>query len=226
MKLKHTVRMLVSVSMLLWSSASLAGPGAVYGPGDLRDGWFMRDWLLCGPFPNPSRGSGTTHVHDNHCAGFFRDYLAASGGESKAHPQAGDVVAAPGVESRAWSLYTAPHDPGMLQFRVRERVAHAYGDVVWMNQLMTPCDDMVAYAACEIHCDKDENRLFGLGTDDGVRLWLNGPRGVAIPRDAQHRARRRLHPPPAPQGRKPTAAEDRQRLRRMGIPDAPASVMR
>src|SRR5690606_915132 len=51
------------------------------------------------------------------------------------------------------------------------RAAH---DIINLAQVLGPKDSAVAYAAATIESSDGQPRLAGLGSDDGVRVWLNG----------------------------------------------------
>ena len=145
----------VLLAALLVGSAA-ASDGAVYTEDRLVDGEFMRDWLLCGPFPNPLSDGSTEYFHDERCVGFFKDYLAPVGGEKGVKPAAGLEVPGPGGKARTWFAYHSPRNN------------------VELGEVLKPSTGQAAYAACRIESPKDQARLFGLGSNDGVRVWLNG----------------------------------------------------
>lgn len=129
----------------------------VYDAEGLRDGEFLRGWLLCGPFPNPGKTDTTgACIHDETCSGFFTDYLAPSGGESSVAPQADFQVVGPDQKTRRWNGVST------------------LGGRVYLDEYLSPSEFQTGYAACWINATKDEDRLFGVGGDDGMRIWVNG----------------------------------------------------
>jgi ABC-type transport system involved in multi-copper enzyme maturation permease subunit/pimeloyl-ACP methyl ester carboxylesterase len=108
---------------------------------------FITQWLICGPFPNP----------DN--AGRNIDYLTTAGGEAQIRPKAG--MAHPN---------TAVPD-GVVKWQ--EASAYAYGLLDFM-QLPLPHERVVAYAFCYIKAPQAMDVILKLGSDDGVKVWLNG----------------------------------------------------
>jgi len=53
---------------------------------------FIKDWLICGPFPNPPNkeaapGERNVHDHTPPCVGLDTDHLVEHGGESKSVPR-------------------------------------------------------------------------------------------------------------------------------------------
>jgi peptidoglycan/xylan/chitin deacetylase (PgdA/CDA1 family) len=113
---------------------------------------FVRDWLLCGPFPNP----GDRPVKK----GFDIDYLATGGGEAKITPVKNSEVSWNGKKI-TWQFYHSPEDRvDLFQFPP--------------IKALTNYSDIVAYAACTLISDRDLDLLLGIGSDDGYKLYLNG----------------------------------------------------
>jgi hypothetical protein len=114
---------------------------------------FLQDWLLCGPFP------AVTEAHPDIDAirlpGMYTDFLQATGGESAAQPVAGQSVAFPGG-SNIW-------------------VHHRSSEIeINLDTAVTPTDRVVAYAYREIPSPQPVVCILALGSNDGVRAWLNG----------------------------------------------------
>lgn len=129
----------------------------VYPAAALEDGSFMRDWILCGPFPNPlAEGTVDEYLHDQACTGFFTDYLAAIGGETGCAPQDRLEVPGPDNHYRRWNAI------------------HALGDRIYFDDFLSPAAGQTGYAACWIDAEKQEDRLVSVGSDDGIRIWVNG----------------------------------------------------
>ena len=87
--------------------------------------------------------------------GYQQDLLQAAGGESEVQAREGESIAARGG-AYSWKLYVSQGDAVDL--------ADALGDEEFA----------VAYAAAEIQSPADQSLLVGLGSDDAVRVWLNG----------------------------------------------------
>lgn len=129
----------------------------VYEADKLRDGEFLRGWLLCGPFPNPGTTDSTGACrHDRTCTGFFTDYLAPAGGELGIAPQDELQVLGPDLKTRRWTAVST------------------LGGRVYFDEYMSPPEFQTGYAACWINAALDADRLFGVGGDDGMRIWVNG----------------------------------------------------
>ena len=129
---------------------------------------FVRDWLVCGPFPNYLKGDG--HL------GFETDFLD---GESWVKPRAGDARKVP-FEADLSALVTqigGVNEWGFKETRVFDaawRELHAEKGVVSLNRRFMPIDDhFVAYAACYVDSPRDLGCLLFCGSDDDSRVWVN-----------------------------------------------------
>ena len=117
---------------------------------------FIRSWLLCGPFPNELADGGVYEKFDNKMLGYYKDFLKPIGGENNINPSEGLEFTSDTGEKYAWQLYDSPDD--YINF------TSVYDD----NQAK------VCYAACILTSDSDREALMGLGSNDGVKAWLNG----------------------------------------------------
>jgi dienelactone hydrolase len=121
-------------------------------PEELRPLWqrapdgYIRQWRVLGEFPNPER------------SGLDIDYLAAVGGEAGVRPRAGMRVARAGRPDAVWTEYRSS------------------SDVIDLSQAMVgrSVTDAVGYAYTTIESARDQAVFLSLGSDDGVRVWLNG----------------------------------------------------
>ena len=131
-------------------------------------GEFLRDWLLCGPFP--LRAVAETDPDFEHLPGFETDFLEAHGGETNLQVEEGQVETFEGG-SVAWFKHTA-----------EEYAAN-------LDTAVSNSEFVLAYGYCEIEAPEDRVCLLALGTNDGGRLWLNGeeiwnyPRGRGLKAD-------------------------------------------
>lgn len=112
---------------------------------------FIRSWLLCGPFPNPSGGRSNSVHHTQ----FDVDFLQAVGGEENPWIHEGLVVVYPGG-SATWRLY-------------KEK-----GHFIDLDSAISEKEALLAYAYCEIESSCTQACFLGWGSNDGGRLWLNG----------------------------------------------------
>lgn len=113
---------------------------------------FIRTWLLYGPFPN----SHPKDINAEAMEGYNTDYLQPIGGESGVRPQEGLAFTASDGKEYRWQRYTSP--TGRINF------ASIYKKSRYV----------VTYAACEIISDQDKEILLGFGSDDGMKVWMNG----------------------------------------------------
>jgi hypothetical protein len=122
----------------------------------LQKGKWLQSWLLCGPFPNKLAEGVTEYHHDKTTLGFYVDHLHEIGGETKVKPRNGLDVKSENGHKVSWKLYNAPND---------------YIDLISVYE---QDQRVVAYGACEIISDSDQEVVLTLGSNDGIRAWLNG----------------------------------------------------
>ena len=123
---------------------------------DVNSREFIRTWLLCGPFPNPLPEGVEEYAHDETCLGYYTDYLEPVGGETGVTPAQSETVATPDGVHHEWTLYNSPQD---------------YID---LTKVYEQNQQVVAYAACGLVSDSDREILLGLGSNDGIKAWLDG----------------------------------------------------
>jgi len=117
---------------------------------------FIKDWLIAGPFPNCEDCSTINYHHDKRCKGFYTDYLKSIGGEKEAIPTAGMKVKYPEKNiERTWLKI------------------HSKEDKIHLTDL-DPKDMVVAYAFCQIESPKDQKSILSVGSNDGLKVFLNG----------------------------------------------------
>jgi len=117
---------------------------------------FMTRWLVCGPFPVLD-GEGTAPDEAAQKKAFDVDFLAEHGGEAQIQPAPGLTHHWHGSECR-WQP-TAGAKEGVDLVAVCGRKEYA-----------------VAYAWAEIELSAPQTLLLGIGSDDAVKVWLNGER--------------------------------------------------
>ena len=120
----------------------------------LRDNGTIPLWLVAGPFPNGNAGG-----HGEGCFGYFKDYLLSSGSEAQAKPQQDEIVQIEDGRTLLWKAAFSDEN-GVLDY-VK----------IFKNDKNTPA---VAYAFCQLNSVKSQTVRLNIGSDDGVRLWLNG----------------------------------------------------
>lgn len=119
---------------------------------------FIRTWFLCGVFPNPPHGEGQEYDHTPPCVGLDTDYLVEHGGETNIQPVEGILHKRPDGTKAQWFEYTSPNDT--IDF------VEAFA--------VQPVINVVAYAYTTINSEVAGKAVLALGSDDGVRVWLNG----------------------------------------------------
>ncbi len=152
-------RMAAGKFMILLGVSSVIQLQAVYAQiptinVDSRD--FIRDWLLCGPFPNPLPDGVLKYNHDQTCLGYYTDYLQPIGGEGGVQPKANRAFIGLDGKRHTW------------------RRVNATSNYVDLYSLVEPNQEVVIYAACKLKSDSAQDILFGFGSNDGIKAWLNG----------------------------------------------------
>jgi CubicO group peptidase (beta-lactamase class C family) len=138
---------------LLLSAASLsAGEPAVYT--GLKPNEFMRNWLVLTPLPVSAERSGEP-AEEVQKRAFAEDSLAALGAEAKARPRSG-LKETLGKWQGEWKSITSPRD------------------VIELKTGSSPSDFAIAYAWAEIEWPQKTKGVLALGSDDALKVWLNG----------------------------------------------------
>ena len=118
---------------------------------------FIKDWLLCGPFPNCEDCSLIDYKHGQNCKGFYTDYLTSLGGEKQVLPTEGSIVSIPERKiERTWFAY------------------HSESDLIPLNDILEPNDMVIAYAFCRVNSPKTQKSILSVGSNDGIQVFLNG----------------------------------------------------
>ncbi len=120
----------------------------------LEPGVFMTRWLVCGPFPvfddeeKPQDKAGPIRA-------FGRDFLTQHGGEKKIEP----------------TLQMA-HQSGGKEYPWQPLASE--GNLINLSGLYGPKEFVLAYAWAKIEMNETRAGLLGIGSDDAVKVWLNG----------------------------------------------------
>ncbi|MBK1877805.1 alpha/beta hydrolase [Pelagicoccus mobilis] len=149
-------------SLLILASSTTAFPQA-FSDGnvvhELNARGFIKNWIIAGPFPSPQLESplpdGSSHL------GFYNDYLASIGGE----------------ENSALTLDTELTYTNEKNETVPVRPQHVHSSsngIVDLDSLFAQPDNVMAYAFCEVYSDKNQEAMISLGSDDAIKVWLNG----------------------------------------------------
>ncbi|HWW02370.1 MAG TPA: serine hydrolase [Candidatus Acidoferrum sp.] len=138
---------------LLLSGASLsASDPATYA--GLKPDEFMRNWLVLKPFPVSADKSGEPSQEIQKTA-FAEDLLKSQDGEANARPRAG-LKQTFGERELEW------------------KSVKSGSDVIDLKAGSSPSDYAIAYAWAEIELPEKIKGVLGLGSDDAVKVWLNG----------------------------------------------------
>ncbi len=116
---------------------------------DLQAGDFMRTWLILGPIPVSD--SDTKPDEDTQQKVFAIDLPV----EARNHPVTGSTHQIKDNEY-TWQL------------------VQSESNIVDLIEVYGQKDFVIAYAWAEINMPKSTTALLGIGSDDGVKVWLNG----------------------------------------------------
>jgi hypothetical protein len=116
------------------------------------------DWLTCGTFPNPLHSKQVAWGESVPDSGLYVDYLKDRGGEEQIEPEVGWVHHSEEVEGKRvrWTRY-----------QLDQR------GFVDMRHTLFPNKHVVGYAFCRIFSDREGWATLNVGSDDGMRIWLN-----------------------------------------------------
>lgn len=123
---------------------------------DVRSREFIRTWLVCGPFANALAPGVSEYRHDETTLGYYIDWLAPIDGEEEVRPEEGLAFTGPDGANYAWRRWTSP------------------GDELDFTKVYERHEKVVAYAACRLVSEIDRDVVLCLGSNDGVKAWLNG----------------------------------------------------
>lgn len=135
---------------------------ALPAPIDLRlnsqalQGDFLNEWLICGPFSNVQTGPKTIRHHEGNCSGWDKDYLTPIGGEAAAFPKFTAAKTYPEGDPAVWRLLKADYDK------------------ISLLEAFSQNEDVVAYAFATIEAPTSRPVTFSVGSNDGIKIFLNG----------------------------------------------------
>src|SRR5438034_673138 len=148
-KLRWSVVPMLIGLMLLSSAAVTAGTAAYTG---VKPDEFMKHWLILGPIPVSVEPSPD---EDAQKKAFADDLLKPAAGESVVQPSPGARVVI-GGRNYEW------------------RQVESTNDIIDLKVAKTPEEFSIAYVWAEIEMPEKRRGLLGIGSDDGVKAWLNG----------------------------------------------------
>lgn len=145
-RLTYLLTTLMVVGWLGYSAASAA---------DFKPGEFIKQWRVLGPIPV---FDGTPRADDEAAQqnAFDTDFLSAHGGESGMQPGANFTLQIGQLELE-WVAISADEDRINLKHDI-------YGET----------DFALAYASREIDVSDEMTVVLGVGSNDAVKVWLNG----------------------------------------------------
>lgn len=146
-------RLFVLLGCVLWlggwaphGAVAAEASGVLYREAEASES--MRRWLVLGPVPI---GKGTSASEETQKEAFAQDWLTAE----SANAEAGRTVNVQGTE------YTW-------------RAINASQSEIDLAEGKEPAEFSIAYAWAEIEVPTARKAVLGVGSDDGVKVWLNG----------------------------------------------------
>ncbi|HKS38072.1 MAG TPA: serine hydrolase [Verrucomicrobiae bacterium] len=146
----NTSALALGLGLVLLAAASVSAQTVVYT--GVKPDEFMKRWLVLGPIPVSEDAAPDEAAQKKAFAG---DALSAAGGETRVSPRAGARVIIGGKDYE-W------------------RQVESTNDIVDLKVAKTPEAFSIAYAWAEIEIPEKTKALLGIGSDDGVKAWLNG----------------------------------------------------
>jgi CubicO group peptidase (beta-lactamase class C family) len=144
----------LAVAAVLVSIRVQAGETAYYK--GLNTNVFLKSWLVLSPLPVIA-GEAKAANEEAQKKAFDTDFLAGNGGESGVQPKEG-ASARIGGHDFTWQRVQSEHDE------------------IHLLPPGTTNDNAIAYAWAQIEMPESQAALFALGSDDAVKVWLNGKR--------------------------------------------------
>jgi CubicO group peptidase (beta-lactamase class C family) len=144
---------LVAAGLLLTALAVTAADWAPYS--GLKPDEFMQRWLILKSIPVTEQAAPDEVAQAPQRRAFAVDWLKEAGGEAKIQPQ-------PGLKLRI-----AGRD---LEWKPVETA----GETVDLAKGSEPSTFAIAYAWAEIEMPEPTRGVLGVGSDDAVKVWLNG----------------------------------------------------
>ena len=141
---------LLIAALLLANSAQ--GKDATYP--DVKADKFMKEWVVLGPIVLHG-GEEDPDETKLRATGFQADLLEAAGGEANLVPKPDDTVK-------------------ILDRNYQWKLIKAADDAVDLSEHLSGSSWSIAYAAVTVNAPQDTKGMLGIGSDDAVRVWLNG----------------------------------------------------
>lgn len=141
--------MLIGISVLTTLPVKITAQTATYT--GLQPGTFMKHWLVLGPIPVFHTDSTNKDI-DAQKAVFEQEFLPVEEYESV-------------IEGKSENI------SGMTY---QWKYIDSDDNMVDLDILYNRVDFAVSYACADIAFARSEKVLFGIGSDDGIKIWLNG----------------------------------------------------
>lgn len=119
----------------------------------LKPDEFITNWLILGAIPVSNEGENPDEEAQK--AAFDENFLADQGGEAGIQPKPG-LTHKIGDAEYSWQAY------------------HSESDIIDLSDSCSDKEFAVAYAWAEIDSPEATEAILGIGSDDAVKLWLNG----------------------------------------------------
>ncbi len=139
---------------------------------------YIRDWLVCGPFPSP----GLRYAVSKKPANWDKDFLDTCWIYGSGH---GEPVIKPAVEKEHVASFPAGTNASWkaMDVRVAWQPVHA-GDDNYLDMAKSFVNDLIVkpgriveqsfgYAACYLDVPADVEAILAVGSDDGYKIWLD-----------------------------------------------------
>jgi len=150
---KVTIATIISIFCLIASIPVISEePAESVSYEGLKTNECMKKWMVLGPIPVSEDLESDEATQK---AAFANDFLSEHGGESSIRPTAG-LVHKIDAEEFAWQMVQSEND------------------IVDLFDIYGEKEFVIAYAWAEIEVSEETKVLLGIGSDDGVKIWLNG----------------------------------------------------
>ncbi len=146
----------LALALLMSDGLANAADTATYA--GLPPDQFLKNWLILAPVPVAGEGQGAPDEAAQKQA-FAEDWFAGQGGAGSVQPRAGMKQAIGGINFE-W------------------RLVESRADTVDLKAASGGGDFAIAYAWAEIDLPERTRCLLGIGSDDAVKVWLNGQLGT------------------------------------------------